>query len=236
MFKLVRRTEWWYALGWHLMRGVLTVYNRLKVVGVENIPLEGGLLFACNHISHLDPPSVGVSVPRRLRFVAKEELFHQFFLGWYLPTVGVIPIKRGAGGNLMLDKAADAIEKGDAVIMFPEGTRSRTGLPGRAHTGIIVLAARTGAPIVPVRISGSYDCMPPGSPFPRPGRIQVSFGPPVKWAQGELDLNDRGLMQREAQRLMETIMSLPGWLPKKVVAARDQQKEIDKSNSTSDAQ
>jgi hypothetical protein len=64
----------------------------------------------------------------------------------------------------------------------------------------------------------------------------VSFGPPVKWAQGELDLNDRGLMQREAQRLMETIMSLPGWLPKKVVAARDQQKEIDKSNSTSDAQ
>lgn len=205
----------WYATCWWFVRGHMRLWHQLKVVGSENVPLEGGLLIACNHISHLDPPSVGVAVPRRLRFVAKDELFRQFFLSWFLPTIGVIPIKRGSGGNVMLDKAAEEIEKGEAVVLFPEGTRSKTGRPGRARTGIIVLAARTGAPVLPVRVSGTYDCMPPGSVFPKPGPIQVAFGTPLTWAPGELDLDNREQMQKEAQRVLDKIMELPGWFPKR---------------------
>ena len=200
------------------MRGLLTFYNRLEADGLENVPLEGGALIGSNHISLLDPPAVGCCIPRHCRFVAKDELFHQFFLSWYLPLVGVIPIKRGSGGNLMLDKAVEEIEKGEMIVMFPEGTRSRTGYPIRPRSGIIVLAARTGAPIIPARISGSYDCMPPGSPFPLPGKIKVVFGKPIVYQPGEIDLENREQVQNETRRLMDTIMSLPGWIPRKAKA------------------
>lgn len=205
----------WYRFGRAFVRSLLKIYNGLKVIGVENVPSEGGALFVCNHISHLDPPAVGVSSPRKVRFVAKEELFHQFFLSWYLPTVGVIPIKRGSGGNIMLEKAEEAIRAGDIVVMFPEGTRSRTGLPGKARTGFLILTARTLCPIIPIRISGSFDCMPPGSRFPKPGKIQVAFGKPIQYNPGELDLNNRQQLVSEAQRVMDIIVSLPGWFPKR---------------------
>jgi 1-acyl-sn-glycerol-3-phosphate acyltransferase len=218
MFDVLGRMGPWFWFGWRVLRGLLTLYNRLEAVGIENVPLKGGSLIGSNHISHLDPPAVGCCIPRKARFVAKDELFHQFFLSWYLPSVGVIPIKRGVGGNLMLDKAVEAIEKGEIVVLFPEGTRSRTGFPGKARSGIIVLAARTGVPIMPARISGSYDCMPPGSLFPAPGKIQVAFGKPITYKPGEIDLNNREQVQAETHRLMETIMSLPGWVPRKAKA------------------
>jgi 1-acyl-sn-glycerol-3-phosphate acyltransferase len=215
MASAIINAGFWYQIGWRALRAHLKFWNGLTTTGLENVPLTSGGIVASNHISHLDPPAVGTSIPKKVRFVAKEELFHQFFLSWYLPLAGVIPIKRGTSGQQMLDEAARAIEQGDLVIMFPEGTRSKTGLPGRPRTGVLVLASRTGAPVIPARISGSYDCMPPGSLFPRPGKIQVSFGKPIVWPQGSLDLNNRESLQREAQRLMETIIALPGWTPKR---------------------
>jgi len=206
----------WYKIGWSFLRFHYRLWHRIEAVDPENVPEEGGVILASNHISHLDPPGIGVTLSRPVRFVAKDELFHQFFLSWYLPSIGVIPIKRGGGGREMLVHAADAVSDGDIVLLFPEGTRSKSGEPKRFRTGMVILAAMTGAPIVPVRISGSYDCMPPGSSFPKPGKIQVAFGKPVRYSPCQLNMDNREQMLEEASRIREMVASLPGWLPTKV--------------------
>jgi 1-acyl-sn-glycerol-3-phosphate acyltransferase len=233
MFEKIREMGIWYWFGRGVVKALLLAYNQLKVVGKENVPMTGGLLMVCNHTSHLDPPSLACASPRQLNFVAKQELFETFFLKWYLPSVGVIPIKRGSGGNIMLDKAEVAIGKGACVALFPEGTRTKTGIAGKPRTGIIVLAVRTGAPIIPARISGSFDCMPPGSFFPKPGKIQIAFGKPVYITADKVDLSNREQVVGAAKDLLEIIMALPGWDPRNAKKATP--KEVppsDESNST----
>jgi len=204
----------WYIIGRVIVRAYLKLFHRFEVVGTENVPVDGGLIIVSNHISHLDPPSMSCSFIRPVRFVTKQELFKTFFLSWYLKQVRAIPLKRGGGGKAMLELAADALREGSCVVLFPEGTRSKTGQPGRPRTGFLLLAAMAGAPILPVRISGSYDAMPPGSIMPRPGKIHVSIGEIMTWNQDELDRMDRDRLQTEADKVFEKIMELPGWLPK----------------------
>lgn len=218
----------WYYAGHSLVRMHYKVWHRIKFLNQDNVPLEGGAILACNHISHLDPPAVGIGLKRITRYIAKDELFHQFFLSWFFPMCGIIPLKRGGGGKQMLEKAAMAINDGYLITMFPEGTRSKTGWPQRPRTGMIVLAAMTGAPIIPARVSGSYDCMPPGSVFPLPLKIQVAYGEPIRWAPGELDTDDRDHMVDEARRVMDAIYALPGWHPKKAKGepAQGQESEV----------
>jgi 1-acyl-sn-glycerol-3-phosphate acyltransferase len=214
-----------YRFGRFMLKLHYMIWHGLKIVNSDKVPRDSGVIVASNHISHLDPPAVGIAIPRISRFVAKDELFHQFFLSWFFPRVGVIPIKRGGGGKDMLDKAADVLKEGGLITMFPEGTRSKTGHPGRPRTGMIVLAAMADVPIVPARISGSYDCMPPGSLIPLPGRIQVVFGDPIKWQPGELDLNNRDQMVDQARHVMDVILELPGWHPRKAKPLESEAKE-----------
>ncbi len=221
-----------YRIGRFFLRTHLLIWHGLTAVDAENIPESGGAIIACNHISHLDPPSVGSAISRDIRFVAKEELFHQFFLSWYFPLIGIIPLKRGGGGKMMLDNAAEAIKEGDIVALFPEGTRSKTGLPGRPRTGMIILAAMSGAPIIPARISGSYDCMPPKRILPLPGKIQVAFGKPIQWKPGELDVGNRDQMIDEARKVMDIILELPGWYPKKARIKPDKSELAETSTSS----
>ena len=221
MQRQVEKPGFFYRLGCGLAKVYFAVCHRITILGTENIPETGGFIVACNHISHLDPPTIGRAVPRMTHFVAKEELFRQSFLKWYFRQIGAIPLKRGGGGRIMLDTAADVIKEGGVVAMFPEGTRSKTGMPGKPRTGFIVLAAMTNCPILPARVSGTYDCMPPGSTFPRPGKVQVVFGKPVFWAHGELDADNREQMIGEAERVMNVILSLPGWHPKKAKIKSD---------------
>lgn len=151
----------------------------LQVEGVEHIPPSGGFLLAANHTSYLDPPALGVTCPRRLRFMAKKDLFHNPLFGFLLRDLGSFPVERGESDRRALRTALDSLASGLGVVVFPEGRRSLDGtlLPG--EPGVALLAARAQVPVVPAGIVGTRGVLE-GRRF-RPGsaRIRVRFGPPL---------------------------------------------------------
>jgi len=147
-----------------------------SVEGLERIPPKGPLIVACNHISFWDPPLVGSSIPRVVHFIAKRELFENRVFGAMLRGYNSIPIQRGPRGRAGLRGAAEVLGQGGAVVIFPEGTRNKTGamLPPRA--GISHLATSVRAPVLPARISGSNQIR---RSLLRQVHIRLTFGSPM---------------------------------------------------------
>ncbi|MCL4460567.1 MAG: 1-acyl-sn-glycerol-3-phosphate acyltransferase [Nitrospirae bacterium] len=155
-------------------------YLRLDVDGLENLPSSGGIIVAVNHQSHLDVPLMGLAVPRESRFPGKAELFTtSFFLRTFLLNLGGFPIVRGEGDRKAISLSESILQRGDVLVLFPEGTRTRNGEIGSFHRGLGVLSIRTGAPIVPAAMTGSGDSLGVGKIWPRPGRIAIRFSKPL---------------------------------------------------------
>src|SRR3954452_7456971 len=142
-----------------LVRGVIQpffhVYFRLSRIGREHIPQEGPVIFAANHRSFLDPFVIGTMARRPLYYMAKKELFRGRLISWLLSSLGAFPIDRGTGDQDSMSTAREILERGDCVLIFPEGTRVRPGPLGRAKRGVGRLALETGAPVVPIAVFGS---------------------------------------------------------------------------------
>lgn len=162
---------------------------RLKVVGRENIPAAGAAIFCANHPSAMDIPILFVCLPVQFRFVAKRSLFDVPFLGWHLWRSGHIPVERDRPHKAVksLDKAAERIRAGCPVVLFAEGHRRRDGGMGPFKRGSFYLAIKSGAPVVPVTISGSRRVLAPDSATVRPGEVEVVFHPPIPTASLGLD-------------------------------------------------
>lgn len=171
----------------------------LRVSGLERIPERGPLLICGNHVSNLDGPVLMVAVGRRrfVRGLGKIELYRVPVLGWYLRRAGTIPLDRGRGDVGAMRAALDLLERGGCLAVFPEGTRSKTGLPGRARPGVSFLAARTGALVVPARILGTGRLAP--------GGLEVRFGEPLRFSG---DPGDRAQCQAFADRVLERVFNL----------------------------
>lgn len=154
----------------------LKAFWGLKIIGRKNVPKEGRVIVACNHIAALDPPVLGVSILRESHFAAKEPLFKNWFLGPAISYLNAFPVKRGGFDNAALKNSLNALLNDELLIMFPEGTRSRTGdfLPFRRGVGYVV--AKTQAPVTPVYITGSNKLKE--RLFKR-GGITVRFGKPI---------------------------------------------------------
>ncbi|MBE7561088.1 1-acyl-sn-glycerol-3-phosphate acyltransferase [bacterium] len=159
-------------------RLALRAYFRIEVIGARQIPRTGALIVASNHASALDPVLIGTYVPRQVTFLAKEELFRPP-LSWYLRFMGTESIRRGRADVGALRAALRALEREEVVILFPEGTRTRTGglAPGKPGLGKIVVAS--GATVVPAWVGGSFCALPAGARLPRPMKIRVAFGAPI---------------------------------------------------------
>ncbi|AFS53676.1 lysophospholipid acyltransferase family protein [Leptospirillum ferriphilum] len=169
-------------------------YLRLKVDGLENLPAEGGTIVAVNHQSHLDVPLMGLALPREARFPGKAELFtSSFFLRTFLLNLGGFPIVRGEGDRKAISLSESILQRGDVLVLFPEGTRTRTGDIGAFHRGLGVLSIRTGSPIVPAAIRGSGDSLGVGKIWPRPGKISIRFAKPL--IPPSLDLSPKDLKE-----------------------------------------
>jgi len=169
--------KWFYLFIWTLVRNLSRFLWRLTWEGIENIPREGGVILASNHISWYDPPFVSVSCPREVHFMAKRELFSIPVLGFIIRNLNAFPVSRGKYDRQALENSIQVLKNGHALIVFPEGTRSRTRgefLPPKA--GIGVLAREGQVPIVPTYISGSEELLKVFFSF---GRVRVIFGKPI---------------------------------------------------------
>jgi glycerol-3-phosphate dehydrogenase (NAD(P)+) len=170
-----------------LVRGVIQpffhIYFRMSRIGREHIPQEGGVIFASNHRSFLDPFVIGTMARRPLYYVAKKELFRGRLISWLLSSLGAFPIDRGRGDRDSMATAREILERGDCVLIFPEGTRVRPGPLGRAKRGVGRLALETGAPVVPVAVFGT-EKIRRGWRI-RPHKVRIRAGRPLRFPKVE---------------------------------------------------
>ena len=152
---------------------------RLKVEGLDNVPKSGPAILVSNHFNLGDPPVITYVMPRRVVWMAKQELFDTPVIGWLFRAFGLIPVRRFEGDLKALRKAQGALKRGHVLGMFPEGTRSAGKGLGEGEPGTAFIALRTGAPIVPVAIWGTENIKLPRDAFRFHGsRICVRFGEP----------------------------------------------------------
>jgi glycerol-3-phosphate dehydrogenase (NAD(P)+) len=155
------------------------VYFRMQRVGREHLPRSGPLLLAANHRSFLDPFVIGTLVRRPVYYMAKRELFEKRWQAVLLNALGAFPVDRGAGDRDAMATARAILERGDCVVVFPEGTRIRTGPLGEPRRGVGRLALETGAPVVPVAVIGS-DAVRRGWRI-RPRKVRLRVGRPLRF-------------------------------------------------------
>jgi glycerol-3-phosphate dehydrogenase (NAD(P)+) len=166
-----------YWISRALMQPFFHLYFRLSRIGRENIPTSGPVIFASNHRSFLDPFIIGVLSRRPIYYVAKSEIFKNPFVAWFVSSLGAFPVRRGAGDPDMLATAKAILERGDCVLIFPEGTRTRPGSLGRPKRGVGRLALETGAPVVPVALIGT-EAVRNGWRI-RPKKVRARIGRPL---------------------------------------------------------
>ncbi len=168
-----------YALVKPIAAALMRLGFRLEVRGREHVPATGPVLIVSNHVSVLDPPFVGGASPRELYFLAKEELFEVPLFGRLIRALNARPVKRDGSDGRALKAALKLLGENRAILLFPEGTRGVEGRLGEGKPGAGMLAVLSGAPVVPVYVSGTARALPPGRALPRPARVTVTFGPPL---------------------------------------------------------
>lgn len=163
------------------VRAALRGWLRLDVTGADHCPREGGLLVAATHASHADSPALGAALPRPLLFLGASQLARTPVLGALLPALGLLPVERGEADADLLGLLADQVRDGAALVVYPEGSRSRDGRVHRPRSGLARLAAMTGAPVLPVGIDGTGAAWPvDGRPRLRsPRTVTVRVGQPL---------------------------------------------------------
>ncbi len=182
--------------------------SRIAIEGaIDEIPHEGPVILAANHASNLDAVALGSwlmpTLGRRIHWLGKKELFAWPLVGWAAANGGVHPVDRGAADVEAFRLARRILDEGHILFVFPEGTRSPDGALQEAQEGVAVLALRTGAPIVPLAIAGSYRVWPKGQKLPHPGgHVTVRVGRPFRPAE----LLPPGTDRRTAKGLVTTMM------------------------------
>ena len=168
-----------YFLGWSFFRALFKVYFRWRVYNAGRVPLAGPVVLASNHESFLDPFLVGSGVRRGINYLARESLFRFPVVGWLLRKWNSVPVDREGGGARGLKAILERLLAGGAIILFPEGTRTRDGKLQAARSGIGLTVIKSAAPVVPVRVFGTYAAYGRHLRWPRPRRVAVKYGEPM---------------------------------------------------------
>lgn len=195
---LVSRLWYWYVRG--VLWAIAFVFYRPRCHHRERFPKTGGYLLLANHQSYLDPPLVGIVVPRQINYLARKSLFTNPIFGWFIGSLDAIPLDRDGFGIGGLKETLRRLKRGEVVLLFPEGTRSADGEMQPLKAGFSALVDRADVPIVLIAIDGAHVAFPRDAKFPRPAKIQMVVGEPISAATAR-SMDDRDLVALVAERL-----------------------------------
>ena len=204
----------YYLVGWICFRALYRFYFGWRVYNAERVPLQGPVILAANHASFLDPPLVGSGVRRGINYLARESLFRFPVVGWVLKQWQVVPVDREGGGAKGLKAILDRLLAGGAIILFPEGTRTRDGKLQPARSGIGLTVIKSDAPVVPVRVYGTFEAFGRHMKFPRPRRVAVKYGQPLAFKELRTEAKScskqrlKEIYQQVADEIMSVIAKL----------------------------
>lgn len=196
-----------YRWGHRITNLFCKTVGRLEVRGIEHIPREGGVLFVSNHVSFLDPVIVGSASSREIHYMARSNAFDIPGLGKLIAAYNAYPVNRGAPDLGALRKTISLLKNGNAVLIFPEGTRSVDGTLGKARDGASFIAHRSGVPTIPVFHSGAERVLPRNSKWLRRSQLIVTFGEPLELITAEFETN-REMYQHMGNQIMDAIADL----------------------------
>ncbi|MDD5593126.1 MAG: lysophospholipid acyltransferase family protein [Candidatus Margulisbacteria bacterium] len=189
----------------HYWSRFIAFFSGMKVetFGLQNIPPNKPLILVANHQGAADIPILLGYLPVYFRFAIKKELFKVPIFGWYLRQAGYFSIDREAvlSAYKTLEKIVEILKSGESVMVFPEGTRSRDGSLGKFKRGSLMAALKSGAPVIPIAISGSYNIMPRGTYLVNPSRVRLSVGQPIY-------IKDEKEYDEKVEEVRETIARL----------------------------
>src|ERR1041384_5203761 len=171
-----------YYLGWSFFRFVYATYFRWRVFNAERVPQTGPVILASNHASILDPPLVGSGLTRGCNYLARETLFRFPGIGALLRSWQAVPVDREGGGGAGLKAILARLLAGGVIILFPEGTRTKDGKLQSARSGIGLTVIKSRAPVVPVRVFGTFEAFGRHHRLPRLKKLAVGYGQPMTFA------------------------------------------------------
>lgn len=199
--------EWWYGAVHIFLLSVFGLFFRMKVTGKKNLPKKEGYIFAANHSSYLDPPIAGAVSPRKVNYMAKETLFAIPVLGPLIRTLGAFPVSRSANDTKALKHSIKLLKAGKVLGLFPEGRRSQEKII-EAKMGVALIMKQSGAPVIPVGISGANRAITFWGPIPLFHKITVRIGTPIQYTKTDGAVSDKENMRLFTDRLMEEIEEL----------------------------
>ncbi len=172
-----------YWAGWSFFRISYAIVFGWRAYNRERVPCEGPVILAANHASFVDPPLVGIPLKRPLNYLARDTLFRFPGVGATLRSWQAVPVDREGGGGAGLKAILDRLLAGGAILLFPEGTRTRDGTLQRGRSGIGLAVIKSKAPVVPVRVFGTFEAYGRHRGFPRRHPIAVKYGHPMIFAE-----------------------------------------------------
>ena len=198
----------------HVVLGpLLKVLYRPKARGLENVPEEGPVILAANHVSFMDSLFIPLALKRRVVYLGKSDYFDSAKTRWFFKLVNVIPVKRegGTAGEAAIQAGVRELKKGLVVGIYPEGTRSPDGRLFRGKTGVARMALLANAPVVPVGVFGTRELQPPDRKMPKlSGRVQIVFGRPLSFERFAGQDRDRFVLRSATDEILYEIMMITG--------------------------
>jgi 1-acyl-sn-glycerol-3-phosphate acyltransferase len=197
-----------YNIFYNLAKLLARMIFSMRVIHPERMVESGPLLIAVNHSSFFDPPLAGICSKRGVYYLARKTLLKWPFFGPLFPAMNVIPVERDGNDMSALREVIKKVKDGNAVLLFPEGTRSVDGHLQPARAGIGLVIAKTGAPVLPMRIFGAYEAFPKNARRFQLSQITVVIGAPIYFSEEEISHTSRETYQVLSNRVMEAIGAL----------------------------